>query len=565
MTIRQRFKRIAVKYARIVVPPARGNYERTNELNLWKDRLFNQFLLYCFPVSLIAVVPCVYISFKNGYLLTGCIDLACFLLVAFITFSQYLSLTAKKYCFITMFYFLGIFLTAQLGYIGPGLFYLLAITLYVSLFFPVRQAYYSIISNSFIIALFGAEIYFRPFKIALLAQYTAAQWLAYSSNLIFVSIILVVLIEKMFNGLQTVIENKESSKAKYQTIFDHSPSPMWLFDVESLRFLDVNHAAVAHYGYTKSEFLAMTIRDIRPEGEIETLEKTVIDNRGAYKFYQQGIPHRKKNGEIILVTIDSSLIEYNGMQAKLVLASDITQQMKAEAEAALANEKVRQSEFNLRAIFDSTEEGFVLLDSNHKIVVANEKTFKFIVEDLHIEKFRQGDSIFNYLEQSRVDHFRSYLEKVQAGELFEYDRRYVSDGRLLWIHYTLTPVFDGERIIGTCITGRDVTGLKSYLEKIEEQNRTLKEISWTQSHVARAPLARMMGLANLILSEKDEIERKEMIRLLEVSTKEFDQTIKEITDKIEKQYKEVNMDGMYSPLAGPNRSPISAREPCTIR
>jgi PAS domain S-box-containing protein len=559
MTIRQRFKRIAVKYARIVVPPARGNYERTNELNLWKDRLFNQFLLYCFPVSLIAVVPCVYISFKNGYLLTGFIDLACFLLVAFITFSQYLSLTAKKYCFITMFYFLGIFLTAQLGYIGPGLFYLLAITLYVSLFFPVRQAYYSIISNSFIIALFGAEIYFRPFKIALLAQYTAAQWLAFSSNLIFVSIILVVLIEKMFNGLQTVIENKESSKAKYQTIFDHSPSPMWLFDVESLRFLDVNHAAVAHYGYTKSEFLAMTIRDIRPEGEIETLEKTVIDNRGAYKFYQQGIPHRKKNGEIILVTIDSSLIEYNGMQAKLVLASDITQQMKAEAEAALANEKVRQSEFNLRAIFDSTEEGFVLLDSNHKIVVANEKTFKFIVEDLHIEKFRQGDSIFNYLEQSRVDHFRSYLEKVQAGELFEYDRRYVSDGRLLWIHYTLTPVFDGERIIGTCITGRDVTGLKSYLEKIEEQNRTLKEISWTQSHVARAPLARMMGLANLILSEKDEIERKEMIRLLEVSTKEFDQTIKEITDKIEKQYKEVNMDGMYSPLAGPNRSPISAR------
>jgi PAS domain S-box-containing protein len=565
MTIRQRFKRIAVKYARIVVPPARGNHNRTNELNLWKDRLFNQFLLYCFPVSLIAVVPCVYISFKNGYLLTGFIDLACFLLVAFITFSQYLSLTAKKYCFITMFYFLGIFLTAQLGYIGPGLFYLLAITLYVSLFFPVRQAYYSIISNSFIIALFGAEIYFRPFKIALLAQYTAAQWLAYSSNLIFVSIILVVLIEKMFNGLQTVIENKESSKAKYQTIFDHSPSPMWLFDVESLRFLDVNHAAVAHYGYTKSEFLAMTIRDIRPEGEIETLEKTVIDNRGAYKFYQQGIPHRKKNGEIILVTIDSSLIEYNGMQAKLVLASDITQQMKAEAEAALANEKVRQSEFNLRAIFDSTEEGFVLLDSNHKIVVANEKTFKFIVEDLHIEKFRQGDSIFNYLEQSRVDHFRSYLEKVQAGELFEYDRRYVSDGRLLWIHYTLTPVFDGERIIGTCITGRDVTGLKSYLEKIEEQNRTLKEISWTQSHVARAPLARMMGLANLILSEKDEIERKEMIRLLEVSTKEFDQTIKEITDKIEKQYKEVNMDGMYSPLAGPNRSPISAREPCTIR
>ena len=209
---------------------------------------------------------------------------------------------------------------------------------------------------------------------------------------------------------------------------------------------------------------------------------------------------------------------------------------------------MKQSELNLRAIFDSTEEGFVLLDSNHKIVVANEKTFKFIVEDLHLEKFCQGDSIFNYLEQSRTEHFKSYLEKVRAGETFEYDRRYINDHKIMWIHYTLTPVFDGKQIIGTCITGRDVTGLKSYLEKIEQQNRILKEISWIQSHIARAPLARMMGLANLILCEKDELERQEMIRLLELSTKEFDQTIKQITDKIEKHYTDVNPDGSDSSL-----------------
>jgi PAS domain S-box-containing protein len=528
-----------------------GNFSgEENELLLWKDRLFTHFLLYCFPVSLIAVIPCVYVSFKTGYIYTGLIDIACFALVAFISFSHYLSLAAKKYCFITMFYLLGIFLTVNLGYIGPGLFYLLAITLYVSLFFPVRQAYFSIISNAVVIMLFGAEIYFRPFNSPLTAQYSLIQWLAFSSNLIFVSIILVLLIEKMFQGLQSVIENKEMSKAKYQTIFEHSPSPMWLFDVESLRFLDVNHAAVAQYGYTKSEFLAMTIRDIRPNDQIETLERTVADNRTTYKFYERNVCHRKKNGEHIFVTIDSSLIEYNGRHVKLVLASDITQQLKTEAEAALANQKVRQSEFSLRAIFDSTEEGFVLLDSNHKIVIANEKTFKFIVESLQVKQFQQGDSIFEYLEQSRIEEFRSYLDRVQKGHNFEYDRKYVSDHKVRWIHYTLTPVLDGERIIGTCITGRDVTGLKSYLEKIEEQNRTLREISWTQSHIARAPLARMMGLAHLIVCEKDETERKEMIRLLELSTKEFDDTIKKITDKIEQQYNEIHDDDLPGSLGG---------------
>ena len=526
-------KNLAANYVRMVQP---SHLERQctpiNELTHWKIRLFGLFLLFCFPVSLIAVVPGVYVSFKEGYTYTGLLDLACFLFICFVTFSQRLAIQTKKYCILGMFYVLAIFLTSSLGYIGPGVLYMLAITVFTSLFLPIRNAYYSIIANALIMIFFAAEIHFRIFPSSLLVQYTSVQWIAFSSNLIFIGIITVLLIEKIFQGLQTTIESKEVNRLKYQTIFDHSPMPMWLFDVHTLRFLDVNHAAIAQYGYTKSEFLAMTIKDIRPLENAGEIEQIVLNNRQAYKFYEEGFRHKRKNGEEIIVSIESSLIEYNGNEAKLVLATDITNQIKSKAEAMEANEKVVQSEFNLRAIFESTQEGFILLNQEDRIVVSNQKAIDFIISGRQVTELKAGDNIFKYVDGDRVAEFQACLDKVRSGNLVEYDRKYTLADRIFWIHYTLTPALAGGQITGTCITGRDVTGLKVYLEKIEEQNRTFREISWLQSHVARAPLARIMGLANLIITEKNEQERLEMIKLLELTTKEFDDAIKDITCKI---------------------------------
>ncbi|MGV3460326.1 MAG: PAS domain-containing protein [Flavobacterium sp.] len=59
------------------------------------------------------------------------------------------------------------------------------------------------------------------------------------------------------------------SEEKYRALFYKSPLPIWLYDVETLNFIDVNEAAINHYGYSRSEFLAMTIKDIRPEEDVE--------------------------------------------------------------------------------------------------------------------------------------------------------------------------------------------------------------------------------------------------------------------------------------------------------
>ncbi|MCA1732434.1 MAG: PAS domain S-box protein, partial [Acidobacteria bacterium] len=102
------------------------------------------------------------------------------------------------------------------------------------------------------------------------------------------------------------------------------------FDLDTLAFLEVNDAAVDHYGYRRDEFQAMTIADIRPSEDVPRLLAHLsavgnidFDNAGTWK-------HRTKDGAIIDVEIVSHLFEFGGRRAKLVAALDITERLRAE-------------------------------------------------------------------------------------------------------------------------------------------------------------------------------------------------------------------------------------------
>lgn len=117
----------------------------------------------------------------------------------------------------------------------------------------------------------------------------------------------------------------EEAEKRYSDLFQLSPSPMWVFDVETLRFLDVNLAAIEKYGYTHDEFLAMTIRDIRPPDEMDKLEEVLKGDHASSQVKQPGsFNHVKKNGEIFRVDIKTNITHYKGRDAKIVLANDIT-------------------------------------------------------------------------------------------------------------------------------------------------------------------------------------------------------------------------------------------------
>ena len=150
--------------------------------------------------------------------------------------------------------------------------------------------------------------------------------------------------------------------APYRLLFENNPQPMWVYDVESLVFLAVNRAAVDQYGYSRNEFLRMTIRDIRPAEDIPALLGNIaqqcvgVEKSGKWR-------HKKKGGSLIDVEITSYDLDWSGRPARLVLAADIT-------ERTLAQERLSRSEESYRKLVEESPDA-MLVHRHGTIIFAN--------------------------------------------------------------------------------------------------------------------------------------------------------------------------------------------------
>lgn len=136
-------------------------------------------------------------------------------------------------------------------------------------------------------------------------------------------------------------ENPRYSEGQYQLLFERNPLPMWVYDPSTLRFLTVNEAAIRHYGYSRREFLGMTIKDIRPAEDVPALLADVKANRSTPTVTSVW-RHRKKDGTLIDVEITSHEFQFGEHKTKLVLAKDITEQLHAEAQVCQLNEELEE-------------------------------------------------------------------------------------------------------------------------------------------------------------------------------------------------------------------------------
>jgi PAS domain S-box-containing protein len=129
-------------------------------------------------------------------------------------------------------------------------------------------------------------------------------------------------------------ETLRQSEEQYRLVFDGNPVPMWIFDQESLRFLEVNDAAVQHYGFSHEEFLSMTLADLRPPEDVPALIEylhTLVQNPAPPKLGLAGVwKHRRKNGICVEVEIKWSPISFKGQRAFLTLATDVTERKRLE-------------------------------------------------------------------------------------------------------------------------------------------------------------------------------------------------------------------------------------------
>jgi len=132
--------------------------------------------------------------------------------------------------------------------------------------------------------------------------------------------------------------NLQASEDKYKMLFYKSPLPKWIYDEETLRFLEVNEAAVRLYGYSQEEFLGMTLKDIRPDDDLGgLLEDIAAVRREPMAYHESQRRHRKRSGDVMDVLVSGHPVEVGGRRARMVAVSDITERKRYEQQLQLLN------------------------------------------------------------------------------------------------------------------------------------------------------------------------------------------------------------------------------------
>ena len=186
-----------------------------------------------------------------------------------------------------------------------------------------------------------------------------------------------------------VEEEVRDSERRYREMFDSNPHPMWVYDLETLRFLAVNDATVARYGYSREEFLGMTIKDIRPHEEVPRLLRNVERARHQTGLDEAGIwKHRYKDGSLHDVDITSHTLTFDGRAAELVLAHDMTEQRRVAALMREAQEvlekRVAERTADLQAVVSALREEVLLRQKlEGQVLEVSDQEQRRIGQDLH--------------------------------------------------------------------------------------------------------------------------------------------------------------------------------------
>lgn len=263
------------------------------------------------------------------------------------------------------------------------------------------------------------------------------------------------------------------SEEKYKLLFFSNPFPMWVYDRNTRRFLEVNEAAVNKYGYSIEEFLQMSIEDIRPKSELDRLLRDLEDDRPVFQnsgYWQ----HKLKSGKIITVEITSHLITYDDKDAVLVLANDRTAELNSEKELRKSEETLRLA---MKAahlgVFDfDIRSGQVRINDEYEIMLGYEphslsESYTRWAESLHPDDQPGVISFLNDYISGKIEDYRIIFRLKTKDENWKW---ILSTGKIIEYDEAGKPA----RMLGTHL---DISRQKADQERLSIQSQILDQVS----------------------------------------------------------------------------------------
>ncbi len=256
-------------------------------------------------------------------------------------------------------------------------------------------------------------------------------------------------------------EELHKTEEYYRSVFENNPMPMWVIDIETFKFLDVNQCAIQQYGYSREEFLSMTALDIREEDDkekfknlyrgLDTGSKTI--NRGVWK-------HKIKDGSIIYVEITAQNLEYHGVAARLILANNITEKYMAE-EKLIVNEK------RFKSLIENSHDAFTMFDEKLNIIYRSQSSER-------ITGWPNNEVIgLNFISGIHPDDFKSTYRKILEikntpfkSSILEFRLKH-KNGNFICVNGFVSNLMNDENVKAIVFNFQDVTDRKISEEKLQ--------------------------------------------------------------------------------------------------
>jgi PAS domain S-box-containing protein len=260
-----------------------------------------------------------------------------------------------------------------------------------------------------------------------------------------------------------------SADERYRLLFVLSPQPAWVYDRATLRFLEVNEAAVRSYGWSREEFLAMTIRDVRPPSAQGDLDKMIARTEGADRFTASSL-HRAKNGRLLHVEISSYPLEFLGRSARMVLMHDMTDRDSALAALALSEQKYRSVIEQLQDVFFRTDDAGLWTFLNQAWTALTGNPVEASLGTHYLSYVHPSD------RSALLDAFRPIAEDAAESALVEV-RYFHRAGGYRWVEARANLVRgDRGEVAGMMGTLRDVTERRAANEERERLATNIRQL-----------------------------------------------------------------------------------------
>lgn len=252
-----------------------------------------------------------------------------------------------------------------------------------------------------------------------------------------------------FSIIRDVSERKKNeilikeSEAKYRYLFNNSPAYIIIWDLETLKILEINDTVLQKYGYSSEEWKTMTVLDYRPKEEYEKIKEFAqfmlhSDQPIAKRYWR----HFKKNGEEMLMEIASHKIDYNNRKAILSLANDVTEKVTAE-------NKLIEREAQLNLFIENSPVALAMFDKGMRYIAAS-KQWKLDYNLINRDVINQGhyDVFPNVSKEWRAVHQRCMQGAIEKCEEDSFIR---DDGKVEWLKWEVHPWYKASNEIGGII------------------------------------------------------------------------------------------------------------------